>query len=108
MIGGGARKLEDFTELVGGDLHITINWKGTADTLIEADGLVVSRIEDNLSEEEMQILKDRLPDYGRALEVDGMQVDEYYDYGGVELFRTSFQKGWNELLALIAERRRNA
>jgi transaldolase len=26
MIGGGARKLEDFTELVGGDLHITINW----------------------------------------------------------------------------------
>lgn len=108
MIGGGARKLEDFTELVGGDLHITINWTGTAETLIEADMQAVSRIEENLSDDEMQLLKDQLPDYGRALDVDGMQVDEYYDYGGVELFRTSFQKGWNELLALIAQRRRNA
>jgi transaldolase len=36
-----------------------------------------------------------------------MTVDEYYDYGGVELFRSSFQKGWNALLALIAERRGN-
>jgi len=108
MIGGGARKLEDFTELVGGDLHITINWTGTAETLIEADMEAVSRIEENLSDDEMQLLKDQLPDYGRALDVDGMQVDEYYDYGGVELFRTSFQKGWNELLALIAQRRRNA
>lgn len=107
MIGGGARKLEDFTELVGGDLHITINWTGTAETLIEADMQAVSRIEENLSDDEMQLLKDQLPDYGRALDVDGMQVDEYYDYGGVELFRTSFQKGWNELLALIAQRRRN-
>jgi len=108
MIGGGARKLEDFTELVGGGLHITINWTGTAETLIEADMQAVSRIEENLSDDEMQLLKDQLPDYGRALDVDGMQVDEYYDYGGVELFRTSFQKGWNELLALIAQRRRNA
>ena len=37
FIGGGARKLEDFTELVGGKLDITINWKGTADVLIGED-----------------------------------------------------------------------
>lgn len=108
LIGGGARKLEDFTELVGGDLHITINWTGTAETLIEADNAVVSRIGESLSEKEIQVLREQLPDYARAFDVDGMQVGEYYDYGGVELFRTSFQKGWNELLALIAERRRKA
>lgn len=108
LIGGGARKLEDFTELVGGDLHITINWTGTAETLIEADKDAVSRIGENLSEKEMQILREQLPDYARAFDVDGMHSGEYYDYGGVELFRTSFQKGWNELLALIAERRRKA
>lgn len=106
MIGGGARKLEDFTELVGGDLHITINWTGTADTLIAENREAASRIAQNLSDEEMQRLKEQLPDYGRALDIDGMQVGEYYDYGGVELFRTSFQKGWNELLTMIAERRR--
>jgi transaldolase len=105
MMGGGARKLEDFTELVGGDLSITINYKGSAETLIEQDAEVVSRIEDNLDASEIEILKKELPDYQRALDIDGMQVDEYYDYGAVELFRTAFQGGWNELLALIQERR---
>lgn len=105
LIGGGARKLEDFTELVGGDLHITINWVGTADTLIENKAPVISKIDESLCEEEIETLKQQLPDYARAIEVDGMKASEYYDYGGVELFRTSFQKGWNELLALIAKRR---
>ncbi len=107
MMGGGARKLEDFTELVGGDLSITINYKGCAETLIEQDAEVVSRIADNLTNPEIEQLKLLLPDYQRALDIDGMQADEYYDYGGVELFRTSFQGGWNQLLALIKERREN-
>lgn len=105
MIGGGARKLEDFTDLVGGDLSITINWKNTADTLLELDREAESRIGVTLNEDQIERLKDELPDYARAYEVDGMGEDEFYDYGGVELFRTSFQKGWNQLLALIAKRR---
>lgn len=105
MLGGGARKLEDFTELVGGDLSITINWKNTADSLIELDKAAESRIDETLTDEQIEMLKKELPDYARAYEVDGMVEDEYYDYGGVELFRTSFQKGWNQLLALIAKRR---
>lgn len=105
MMGGGARKLEDFTELVGGELSITINWKGSAETLLEKDESVISRISENLDDSEIEILKKQLPDYQRALDEDGMQIDEYYDYGAVELFRTSFQGGWNELLALIKTRR---
>jgi transaldolase len=35
-----------------------------------------------------------------------MKPAEFYDFGGVELFRTSFMKGWKQLLALVAERRR--
>lgn len=105
MIGGGARKLEDFTELVGADMHITINWGGTADELIALDKPVESRIDYNLTQEQIDQLRRELPDYDRALQVDGMSVEEYFDYGGVELFRTAFQKGWDELLAYIAERR---
>jgi len=43
MLCGGARGAHHFTEFVGGNVHITINWS-TAQELIEADGLVVSRI----------------------------------------------------------------
>ena len=35
FIGGGVRELQHFTEMVGGDVCITINWKGHADKLIE-------------------------------------------------------------------------
>jgi len=106
MIGGGARKLEDFTELVGGDLHITINWKGTADKLLEKNDPVVSRIDSYPEPALIEELMEKLPDYRRAFETDGMEPHEYYDYGGVELFRTSFMKGWNKLIELIEERRR--
>lgn len=107
MIGGGARKLEDFTELVGGDLHVTINWEGSADTLLEKDLPVEHRIDDPVDPKLISVLRDVLPDYRRAYEIDGMGPQEYYDFGGVELFRSSFMKGWTILLDFIAERRRS-
>lgn len=106
MLGGGARKLEDFTELVGGDLAVTINWEGTADLLIEKDEPVVSRIAAPVDESLVDELRKKLPDYSRALDPAGMKPAEFYDYGGVELFRNSFMKGWKQLLALVAERRK--
>ena len=106
MMGGGARKLEDFTELVGGKLLVTINWHGTADTLIEKDGPVVSRVGEQLDPSIISELKAAMPDFVRAWEIDGMKPSEYYDFGGVALFRESFMKGWKQLLDLIAERRR--
>ncbi|HEY9053661.1 MAG TPA: transaldolase family protein [Rectinemataceae bacterium] len=107
MMGGGARKLEDFTELVGGDLSVTINWEGTADTLIEADGPVVPRVDEPVDPAIIAELQAAMPDFVRAYEPEGMKPMEYYDYGGVELFRNAFMKGWNQLLALVAERRRS-
>ena len=105
LIGGGARKLEDFTELVGGDLAVTINWTGTADVLIGKNGPVVSRIDVPVDARIVTELKAKLPDFSRAYEPEGMEPAEFYDFGGVELFRTSFMKGWKQLLDLVAERK---
>jgi transaldolase len=44
FIGGGARGTQHFTEMVGGDVVVTINWKGTADTLIEENPPVMERL----------------------------------------------------------------
>ena len=106
MMGGGARKLEDFTELVGGDLAVTINWEGTADVLIGLDGPAEPRIAAPADQALVDELLAKLPDFVRAYRVDGMKPAEYYDYGGVALFRNAFMKGWKQLLALVAERRR--
>lgn len=106
FMGGGARKLEDFTELVGGDLAVTINWEGTADLLIAKDGPALNRIAEPVESGIVEELLAKFPDYARAYEIDGMKPEEFYDYGGVELFRTAFMKGWKQLLALVAERRK--
>lgn len=107
FLGGGARKLEDFTELVGGDLAVTINWEGSADLLIAKDGPATPRIGAAVPRALVDELNARLPGFSEAWKEDGMKPAEFYGYGAVELFRNSFMKGWDALLALIAERRRN-
>ena len=108
MMGGGARKLEDFTELVGGALAVTINWDGTAEVLITGDAPAIPRIDVPADKALVAELRTAMPDFVRSWEVDGMEPVEYYNYGGVALFRNAFMKGWNQLLAFVAERRRNA
>ena len=106
LLGGGARKLEDFTELVGGDVHITINWKGTADILIEKNLPSVSRIDAMPEAAIIDELCSKLPDFARAWDPQGMKPEEFYDYGGVELFRSMFMQGWRTILDFIAQRRK--
>jgi transaldolase len=43
FIGGGVRGLHHFTEMVGAEACITINWRGTADKLLDINPPVVSR-----------------------------------------------------------------
>jgi transaldolase len=106
MLGGGARGLHHFTEMVGGDMHVTINWKGTADLLIEQDPPVVWRMYTPEPEYAVKELLDKVPDFRRAYYEDGLSVEEYMDFGPVEHFRDSFIQGWDYLLQVIQERRK--
>jgi transaldolase len=103
MLGGGARSLEHFTELVGGDVHITINWS-TAVELIQRDGPVNSRIDVETPREVLDELSAAFPVFGQAWREDALSVDEFADYGPVRLFRNMFLEGWYMLLAAVARR----
>lgn len=104
MLGGGARGTQHFTELVGGDVHITINWS-TAQQLIEDDGPVVSRIDAETPKDVISELTEKLPDFRRAFYENGLSLEEFKDYGPVMLFRGMFLKGYYHLLGEIAMRR---
>lgn len=104
MLGGGARVTEHFTEFVGGDVHITINWS-TADELIRADRPVVSRIDAATPPKIIDELCEKLPDFRRAYEEDGLALDQFAGFGPVQLFRNNFIEGWYRLLAEIPARR---
>ena len=104
MLGGGARDLYHFTEMVGGDIHVTINWS-TAKELIDLDGPVVDRMPGATAQETIDELRETLPDFRKAYDEDGLSVDEFEAYGPVRLFRNAFLKGWYLLLAEVVSRR---
>jgi transaldolase len=106
FIGGGARGLHHFTELVGGDVNLTINWVGTADKLLEQNPPVISRIFNPVPQEVIDELCEKLPDFERGYENDRIHVEEYDEFGPVELFRSSFVKSWQRVLDVIRERRK--
>jgi transaldolase len=105
FIGGGARATYHFTEMVGGDVNITINWKGAADILLEQDAPVIYRMFNPVPQFVIDELSAKLPDFKRGYEDDGITVHEYDEFGPVELFRSSFVKSWQRVLDVIHERR---
>lgn len=105
FIGGGARGTHHFTEMVGGKVCITINWEGTADTLIEQNPPVMYRLFNPVPQQVIDELMEKLPDFKRGYLDDGLEPEEFEDFGPVQLFRSSFIKSWNRVLALIKEHR---
>jgi transaldolase len=106
LIGGGARGLHHFTEMIGGDCVVTINWRGTADVLLKEDPPVVWRLFNPVPKHVIEELSAKLPDYRRGYIDNGLGVDDYEEFGPVELFRSSFVGSWKRVLGLIAEMRK--
>lgn len=104
-IGGGARGLHHFTEMVGADSAITINWSGTADKLLELDPPVVSRFFNPVTHEVIDILTEKIQDFKRAYYINEINSSEYDEFGPVVLFRQQFENAWKSALAEIGARR---
>lgn len=98
FVGGGARGTHHFTEMVGGDVCVTINWMGTADKLLEVDPPVVERILNPVPQYVIDELLEKIPDYRRGYEEGAISKEEYEEYGPVVKFRNSFLKHWNRVL----------
>ena len=107
FIGGGARGLHHFTEMVGGKVCITINWEGTADQLIDQDPPVVYRLFNPVPLKVIDELLEKLPDFKRGYLPDGLEPEEFEHFGPVQLFRSTFVKSWKRTLDVIGERRAN-
>jgi transaldolase len=106
MLGGGARGTHHFTEMVGGSIHITINWS-TAQELLEANPPVIPRMNAQIRQDVVEELCRKLSDFRKAWFEDGMPIEEFEDFGPLQYFRGMFVKGWDTLLHTIEERRQD-
>lgn len=105
FIGGGVRGLQHFTEMVGGDVCITMNWQGHAEALLDLDQPVVARLFNPVQDHVLDKLLTKVPAFRQAYLEDGLTVDEYEEYGPVRYFRDIFVSAWENTLDLIAKRR---
>ena len=106
MISGGARTVENFTDMVGAQAYITINWKGTFDVLLERNEPVVQKFLQPTPDSVVDELLEKIPEFGRAFMINGLKEEEFEEYGPVVKFRNSFQQGWKIALAEVAKLRR--
>jgi transaldolase len=106
FMAGGARGLHHFTELVGVDGCITINWGGTADRLLEEDPPVVQRFLQAVPTPVLDRLLRQVPDFARAYALQALQAEAYDQFGPVVRFRTAFEHAWSQALQAVADRRK--
>jgi len=101
LMGGGARGAHHFTEMVGGALHVTINWS-TAEEIIKADPPIISRIDATPAQTVIDELCAKLPDFRKAYQLDGLTIEEFADFAPLQYFRNMFVKGWDTLMEMLA------
>ncbi len=101
FIGGGVRGLQHFTEMVGADVCITMNWQGQAEELLKLNQPVVSRFFNPVPELFVDELLEKVPEFARAYRINGLSVGEFGEYGPVEYFRHMFVQAWENALEFI-------
>jgi len=104
LMGGGARGTRHFTEMVGGAVHVTINWS-TAEEIIRANPPVISRMQVEAAPGVTDELCSKLPDFRKAYLEEGLPVDEFAQFGPLQYFRDMFVAGWDALLRGVREQR---
>lgn len=104
LMGGGVRAVRHFTEMVGGDLHVTCNWEFIKQ-MIEMDLPVEERINHTISEAEFAELCEKIPAFKQAYEADGLLSADLDVFPPFELFRNNFTTAWDTVLSVVRERR---
>jgi transaldolase len=105
FVGGGVRRTHHFTEMIGGDVCITMNWTGQAEELLKLDQPVVPRLFNPVPELYLDTLLSKVPEFRRAYFESGLTVEEYEHFGPVAYFRNMFVMAWKNALEAIAKRR---
>ncbi|MCH2115105.1 MAG: transaldolase family protein [Pirellulales bacterium] len=105
MLGGGARAPYHFTEWVGGDAHITINYS-TFEELFALDPLIVDRIHAEDDAAVIAELREKIPDFRRAYDDEGLAPHEFEKFEPLLRFRNNFIDGCDAVLREVANYRR--
>ncbi len=101
LLFGGARKMHDFTELVGAATAATVNFT-TVEEIREANPPIGDTIHTTTDTSVLNELLRYFPDFWKGYEVGRLQPKEFETFGPVLHFRLNFVSGWTTVLEAIA------
>lgn len=104
LLAGGSRAIGDLTGLLGGRMHVTVNYS----TIQELDTLapaVRESVYDAPDAHLQAALSTAFPEFAVALDPAGLTPQDFEDFGPVQHFRAIFESGWRALLQAVAEQR---
>ena len=91
-----------WSEFIGGDVILTIPSKWQK--LFNSSAVEVKeRIDDPVSPEIIEELYDRVPDFRKAYDEDGMTIEEFDSYGATVRTLRGFVASYHELIRVIRE-----
>lgn len=101
---GGASTPAYFSEFVGGEMHVTMNW-AEVQALLDADGPLDPRLFAPPEPAVLRELSEKLPDFRRSYYEDALSPAEYPGYGPLNFFRDMFVQAYGKFVAALAARR---
>lgn len=102
LLSAAYRNFYHWTEFVGGDVTLTIPWEWQV-KYNESDVKPASRMQIPVSEEILDALYTKIPDFRRAYDEEGMSVEEFDTFGATVRTLRSFIEGYYSFVALIRE-----
>lgn len=100
LLVGGVVGTHSLTDLVGGDLSVTADWR-LLEGLVEVDGPVVSDIQKSTPYDVLSALEEQLPDFCRAYRRHSLAPDEFREFGPCKRFQDLLEAKYQEFLDKI-------
>lgn len=103
LLSAAYRNFYHWTEFVGGDVVLTIPWEWQK-KYNESDVKPEPRMHIPVDPKIVETLLERIPDYRRAYEADGMTVEEFDTFGATVRTLRSFHEAWHQFVAVIRDK----
>jgi len=102
LLSAAYRNFYHWTEFVGGEVTLTIPYEWQLK--FNASELpVVERMHEPVRPDILEALYEKIPEFRRAYEPDGMSVEEFDTFGATVRTLRSFISSWHDFLALIRD-----
>lgn len=102
LLAAAYRNFYHWTEFVGGEVVLTMPWEWQV-KFNESDVKPTPRMQAPVSEEILEALYNKIPDFRRAYNVDGMSIAEFDTFGATVRTLRSFIEAWHNFVALIRD-----